>query len=186
MWDMKSHQTPRWDLKVLRKLPHTQINLLLTFSDFVRGPPMGDWVFMKVFRRVRRVIMLAVLEEKHGWFSNHLTQVDSKNRSRRFCETLINMSSWTWAKNKSANHMLSKGKLLAQQSHLTGCQDLNVLGQKHLKASVIIRSVLARETILHSESVKKISTEPSRQACHYLNKRVDNGAKNKVAFRGKC
>lgn len=82
--------------------------------------------------------------------------------------------------------MLSKGKLLAQQSHLTGCQDLNVLGQKHLKASVIIRSVLARETILHSESVKKISTEPSRQACHYLNKRVDNGAKNKVAFRGKC
>lgn len=47
--------------------------------------------------------------------------------------------------------MLSKGK----RSHLTGCQDLNVLGQKRLKASVIICSVLARMTILRSESVKR-------------------------------
>lgn len=62
MWERKSHQTPRWDLKVLRKLPHTQINFLLTFSGFVRGPPTSDWVFMMVFRR-ERVIMLAVLEE---------------------------------------------------------------------------------------------------------------------------
>lgn len=47
--------------------------------------------------------------------------------------------------------MLSKGK----RSHLTGCQDLNVLGQKRLRASVIICSVLARMTILRSESVKR-------------------------------
>lgn len=47
--------------------------------------------------------------------------------------------------------MLSKGK----RSHLTGCQDLNVLGQKRLRASVIICSVPARMTILRSESVKR-------------------------------
>lgn len=38
---------------------------------------------------------------------------------------------------------------------MTGCQDLNVLGQKRLRASVIICSVLARMTILRSESVKR-------------------------------
>lgn len=86
------------------------------------------------------------------------TQPNSKNRSNKFCETLINMNSWTWErKNTSVNHKLSKGKLLVQQTYLTGCQDLSVLGQKkrkNLKASVKICWMLAPQTILHSESVK--------------------------------
>lgn len=39
------------------------------------------------------------------------------------------------AKNVAVNHKLSKGESLVEQSRLTGCQDLDALGQNILKAS---------------------------------------------------
>lgn len=178
-------------------------NSALGFKSFAKLPPHTNKVphnllwFCQKSTYERLSLSDGIYEEKgdqfgsalrkHWRFSNRLTQLDSKNRSRRSCETLINVSSWPCAKNKSVNHKLSKGELLVQRSRLTGCQDFYVLGTKTSQSFCNnLFGAGTGDSPSLGESVKRFQRSwVARRVIIWTSVSIIE-RQNKVAFRGKC